>query len=245
MFVLHERTSIKMIKPTKTNARIAGFLYLILIIFGVFSLLYVPSQLINWDSPTETLKNIQANELLFKLGILGDIIMYTVFLFLSFALYRLLKHINNNMAMIMVILVVISVSISYSNLIGKFDALDLFTNAYALNSTDITDQSEHLISLLSSHSNGISMLQIFWGLWLFPFGYLVFKSKFLPKFFGVLLMLGCFGYLTDFIGYFLFPESYGSTIIPTLATIPHALGEIGICLWLSIVGANKKILDTL
>lgn len=226
-------------KSIRKNARIAGLLYLTLILSGIFSLLYVPSELIIWDSALETQNNILANETLFKVGILGDIAMYMAFMFLSLALYRLLKQVNSSIAITMVILVLVSVTMSFTNLIPKFDVVSLIDGSESLSSTQLAKQSEQIIALLKSHSNGISLIQIFWGLWLFPLGYLVHKSGFLSKFFGVLLMVGCFGYLTDFIGYFIFPESYGETILPTLAMIPHAVGEIGFCFWLLIVGIKK------
>ena len=224
----------------KTNGRIAGIFYLVLIVSGIFSLLYVPSKLLVGYSSIETQKNILENLFLFKFGILGDIVMYLTFMFLSLILYKLLRQVHKTMAIAMVVLVLISVCISFANLIPKFDIISLLGESTSLNSPEYSRQSEQLLSLLASHNNGISMIQIFWGLWLFPLGYLVFKSNFLPKFFGVLLMIGCFGYLTDFIGYFLFPEVYGNTVIPTLATIPHAVGEIGFCIWLLIVGAKRK-----
>lgn len=90
--------------------------------------------------------------------------------------------------------------------------------------------------LLKSYNNGIGIVQIFWGLWLFPFGYLVFKSNFLPKFLGILLMIGCFGYLLKFFGHSLFPN-FG---IPSFVTLPGSIGEIGICLWLLIMGAKEN-----
>lgn len=223
----------------KKTARFAGFLYFLMIICGIFSLVYFPSKFYVLESAVETHSNITSNEFLFKVSILSDLCMSTIFIFLSLSLYKLLKQANNNIAIIMVILVLISVSISYVNLIPKLDIISLINNTTETKSIDINGQSEKLLTILKSHYNGFTIIQIFWGLWLLPFGYLVLKSGFIPKVFGVLLILGCFGYLTDFFGYFLFPKDYGKTIIPTIASLPHALGEIGICLWLLIMGTNK------
>jgi hypothetical protein len=68
----------------------------------------------------------------------------------------------------------------------------------------------------------------------------VYKSEIIPKIMGVFLMIACFGYLIDFLGYFLFPEDFGETIIPTIVSISQALGEMGICLWLLIMGVKEK-----
>jgi len=72
-----------------------------------------------------------------------------------------------------------------------------------------------------------------------PFGYLVFKSDMLPKLLGVLLMLGCFGYLIEVFGRILVP-AYPQSMLADYATSPAALGEIGTCLWLLIFGAQVK-----
>ena len=97
----------------------------------------------------------------------------------------------------------------------------------------------HLWFIGCLHRNGNLVASIFWGLWLFPFGYLVFKSGFLPKVLGILLMVGCIGYIIDFMGNFFF-SNYSKTGISTLMTIPGSLGEIGICLWLLIIGIKVK-----
>ncbi|SEL48436.1 protein of unknown function [Aquimarina amphilecti] len=222
----------------KKDARVSGLLYILMIICGMFSLVYIPSKLYALDNALETHNNITTNELLFKIGILSDLCMITIFIFLSLSLYKLLKQVNNKAAIIMVVLVLVSVAFSYINLIPKLDIISLINNKVGINTTDI--QAEKLLILLRSHYNGFSIVQIFWGLWLLPFGYLVLKSGFIPKIFGILLIVGCFGYLTDFLGYFLYPDSYGKTIIPTIASLPHALGEIGIGLWLLIIGVKKK-----
>lgn len=203
--------------------------------------MYVPSKLIVWDNAAETYTTIVANELLFKIGILSDLVLYTTFIFLSLALYVLLRKTNEGIAKIMVILVLISVPISYVNLISKLDVLSLINDTEILKHIDLNVQYSQVMALLTSHNNGIILVEIFWGLWLFPFGYLVFKSGIIPKIMGVFLMIACFGYLADFLGYFLFPEDFGETMIPTIASITQALGEIGICLWLLIIGAKEKV----
>ncbi len=92
---------------------------------------------------------------------------------------------------------------------------------------------------LNQYDNGILITTVFWGLWLLPFGYLVYKSGFFPKILGILLMLGCFGYLINYFGNTL-SNNYGTIgISPYLGLLP-AIGEIGTCLWLLFVGAKEK-----
>ena len=138
------------------------------------------------------------------------------------------------MALVMVILVLVSIPLSFANMVPKFQILDLINKQEYANSPDLADQ---VMFHLEAYNHGIVLSQIFWGLWLFPFGYLVYYSGFLPRFLGIMLMLGCFGYLITFFGGFLF-SGYGDTLVASLVGIPSTIGEIGICLWLVIFGAN-------
>lgn len=221
----------------QNQARLAGLLYLIIVVTGIINLMYVPSQLIVWDDASATFANIVASETLFRLGILAAIICYTTFLFLPIVLYRLLHTVSKNSAIWMVVLALFSVPFSFSNILNKVNVLTLIDKPdYLAVYTQETLEAEVMLHL-DFYYNGIQMLTIFWGLWLLPFGYLVFKSGFLPKILGILLMLGCFGYLINFVGSFLI-EDYGSLGIRRIISLPASIGEIGICLWMLIFGAK-------
>lgn len=223
----------------KKTARIAGLIYLVVVLNGIFSLGYVPSKLIIRDDASATFHNIVNNEFLFRAGIVSGLICYTFFLFLPLALYKLLKLVNEIAAKLMVILAVVSVPISFINLQNKFVVLSLISGAEYLKVFDNAQLQAQVLIHLDSYSYGILIVQIFWGLWLFPFGYLVFKSGFLPKILGILLMLGCFSYLISFFGESLIPN-YNDSGISSFIMLPASLGEIGICLWLLIMGAKDK-----
>lgn len=226
----------KMTNRNKT-ARIAGLLYLILVISGITNLMYIPSKLIVWESAAETLENIMNSEMLFRLGIVSGIITFLTFLLLPLVLYRLLFEVNKMYAALMVIFAVISVPISFVNMLNKFSVLTLIGKANYLKDLDVSEIQLQVMFYLDSYNNGIEISQIFWGLWLFPFGYLVYKSGFLPKVLGILLMAGCFGYLITFFGGFLSPN-FHKTAVSTIVGLPASIGEIGICLWLLIMGTN-------
>jgi len=220
------------------TARLAGLVYLILVISGIINLVYIPSKFIVWESATETLQNIMNSELLFRLGIVSGIITFLTFLILPLVLYKLLSGVNKTYAALMVIFAVISVPISFVNILNKFSILTLISKANYLKDIDLSEIPLQVMLYLDSYSNGVEISQIFWGLWLFPFGYLVYKSGFLPKILGLFLMLGCFGYLIEFFAQFLIP-TYNNSIVQTIVGIPSPIGEIGICLWLLIMGTNK------
>ena len=225
--------------PKKT-ARIAGALYLVVVLTGLFALLYIPSTLIVWTDATATFNNIKTSETLFRLGIYAGILCYTAFLFLPLVLYKLFNHINKTHAIAMVALALTSVPISLFNLTHKFAVLTLINKPDFFSAVDLPKQ---VLLQLEYYNNGIDVAAVFWGLWLFPFGYLVFKSGMLPKILGILLMAGCFGYIINITGGLLFP-GYNELGISGFISLPSGLGEIGTCLWLLIAGVKTKSSDT-
>jgi len=216
----------------KRIARIAGLLYLIVLITGIFSLVYVPSQISNGSGALTEVSNIHASISLFRLGVLSELTQYTAMLFLMYPLYKLLRPVNKHVAMLMVML-----AIAFSAVGHKLDVLSLLTGN-KLHHALTTDQSNVQAMLaLAGYHNELLLSEIFWGLWLFPFGYLVFKSGFLPKILGILLMVGCFSYLADFF------STVMGIAMPSYFMLPAAISEIGTCLWLLIMGQKTKAHD--
>jgi len=225
----------------KKTARIAGFLYLIVVLTGIFSLAYVPKTLINWSDSALTFNKLVESEMLFRAGIYSSVICYIAFLLLPIVLYQLLKPVNQFYANLMVVLALVSVPISFINLQNKFTILSLIGKAEYLKIYSLEQLQSKMMFYLHQYNNGISLVSVFWGLWLLPFGYLIYKSKFLPKFLGILLMFGCFGYLINFTGNLLF-KNYAEMGISKFVSLPASIGEIGTCLWLLIKGAKNKVI---
>ncbi len=226
-----------------TRARVAGFLYVMANLPAPFALLYIPSQLIVRGDATATANNIMASESLFRLGIVLNLFTLTGNIFLVLALYQLLKVVNKNMALLMMMFVLAAVPIGMINELTQFAVLQLLSGAEYLKAFTV-DQLQALVPLfLNLHQQGLNIAQIFWGLWLFPMGYLVFKSGFLPRILGVLLIIGCFGYLIDSFAAFLLPSFKFDIIFFT------SWGELLLPLWLLIKGVNvgqweKRALET-
>lgn len=220
-------------------ARIAGLLYLGVVLTGLFSLMYVPSKLIDYENALLTFQNIENSEFLFRLGIVGGLLCYLFFLFLPLALYKLLQQVNENMAKLMVLLAIISVPMYFINVQNEFTALSLIKNPNYLQGLSVEELHSQVLFYINQYDDGMRLIHVFSGLWLFPLGYLVFKSNFLPKLLGVLLMLGCFGYLVNFLGRILI-LNYSELGISSYLSLPASVGEIGTCLWLLIVGIKTK-----
>ena len=213
------------------SARIAGWLYLLLMPLGVLGIMYVPATLFVSGDVASTINNIVANEMLFRMSIVSAFLVQLVSIFVVLFLYKLLKPVNQSHALLMALFLLLAVPITFIN--------ELFHVAVlvVLNSTE---PSHSLVSLfLELHEHGIFVSQIFWGLWLFPMGYLVFRSGFLPKFLGILLMIGCMGYLIDSVTHFLLPD-FGMTFSEFTF-----VGELLLPLWLVIKGVDVKKWGTL
>ena len=216
--------------PNRT-ARIAGVLYVIPWFLSIFAFMLRQNLIVSGDDAA-TAENIMASESLFRLSIVSDLIVQVVFIVLVLFLYRLLKPVNRNVAVLMVILFLVSVPIAMLNELNHAAVLLLLSSADSL-TMFTANQLQTLVPLfLDLHEIGIMIAYIFWGLWLFPLGYLVFKSGFLPRILGILLMISCFGYLVDFFAFFLFPDAGVAINMYT------SWAELLLCLWLLIKGVD-------
>jgi hypothetical protein len=185
-----------------------------------------------------TFNNIVASESLFRLGIVAGVVSHVAFLILPLLLYKLLNMVNQKVAGLMVALAIVAVPIDITAIANQLDVLTLLHDVTSQRAFNADQIHARVLASLAAYNNRLLIAQIFWGLWLLPFGYLVFKSGFLPKFLGIFLMLGCFSYLINFFVDTLFPQ-YN---VPGFVMLPASIGEIGIALWLAILGARKSTL---
>ena len=225
------------LRSTETSplvyARIAGVLYLFIAVSGFFNMMFGPSSLIVLGDVATTVNNIMASESLFRLGIVNDLIAQTVGILLVLALYKLLKPVNKNQALLMVIFALVGIPIVMLNLLNQFAAQLLLSGANYL-TVFAADQLQALVMLfLNLDEHGFFIAHIFWGLWLFPMGYLVYKSGYIPRILGILLIIAGFGYLIDFVTFFFVP-SFGPIKMFTF------IGEVLFPLWLLIKGVNVE-----
>jgi len=219
----------------KKTARLAGLLYLILVITGVYGIMYIPSQIIVMGDTVATAKNILSNEVLFRTGILNDIISNTIFLFLVLVLYRLFKHVNENQAKLMFALVMVQIPVAF--IMEAFNITSLMIlKGEILKTFELSQRQDLAMLFLKINDYGTLPLEMFWGLWLLPFGLLVYKSGFIPRIFGILLGIAGIAYMIDSTIALLFPSYSVFVNKPTLLLV--AIGEISITLWLLIKGVK-------
>ena len=220
------------------TARLAGLLYLITVTTGIFGLSYVPSQISVQGDPSATIANIVAMQPLYSLGIAAALVCYTVFLVVPLLLYQLLSPLSQGAAVLMVAFAVVNVPIALLSIVKKLDVLSLINREGRAPMISSHQLQLQVMSLLHNYDNGMLISEIFAGLWLIPFGYLLFKSKFIPRVLGLVLITGGLGYLLTVFGQILVP-GYDQLLIANFDTLPAGVGEIGICLWLLIVGVSE------
>ena len=215
----------------------AGFLYLMYMVTTIAADVLGRSPLIIYGDAATTAQNIMASEWQFRIGIVGDLVSAVFFLLAAWALYALLKSVNKDLALLFLLLNLGGVAVYSINLLNQFAAVLLLSGADYLKVFQ-TDQLQALaMFFLNLHHNGYWISQIFFGAWLFPLGYLVFKSDFLPRILGIVMMVHFVGWLMTFLQFFLFP-SFG---VITYLTYPLGLiSELGLTLWLLIMGVKEQ-----
>jgi hypothetical protein len=196
---------------------------------------YVPGKLIVNGNTALTVSNIAAHELLFRFGIVGQMIGEAGFIFVALALYRLLERVNRRQAALMVLLIVVSVPISIFNEVNSLAALALVRGADFLSIVDKPQRDTFAMLFLHLHGRGLVLAELFWGLWLFPLALLVYKSRFLPRFLGIWLALAGAAWVLLSLTSILLPP-YASKVY--VYTQPAVIGEIVFMFWLLIRGAK-------
>ena len=226
---------------TRNPGRVAGFLYLLLVLFAPFRLIYIPTKLFVRGNATVTANNIGAHELLFRLGIVSDLFCAVILIFLTLAFYRLFKGVDQNLAVLVVIIGgVMPALISFVGVVSDAAALMLVRGADFLSAFEKPqrDALAMLFLRLRDHQNTVA--EILWGLWLFPLAILTYRSRFLPRFLGVWLTINGFAYvILSFTGELL-PQYQNKVFI---LSQPALFGEVAFMLWLVIKGAKPPALD--
>jgi hypothetical protein len=198
--------------------------------------MYVPLKLIVKGDAAATADSIRASEGLFRVGIACELTSAIISVFVVLALYHLFKGINQKHALVMAVLLMISLPISFAAAVSNFAALYLVSGVDYLAMFDQSQQNGLAYLFVRLHSASILIASIFWGLWLFPFGWLVIRSGFIPRFLGVFLWIAGSGYVIDAMMSILLPQF--TVLSPALMAMIFL--EVPIIFWLLIWGAREK-----
>lgn len=197
-------------------------------------LIYV-SNLIVPGNAAATANNILASEMLFRASIVSELVGAIIFIFMVRALYRLLHEVDNTQASLMVTLVLISVPITSLNVLTELAALTLLHGANPPAAFNQAQGGALAMLFLGLHGDGVNLANIFWGLWLFPFGILVMRSGFLPRILGILLIIDGFSLVAVSLTALLLPAYLD--VVSRIAILPE-LGELWTMAWLLIKGVR-------
>lgn len=219
----------------RNPGRVVGLWYLSLVVFGPLTLLYIPNKLFVHGDAAATAANIATHQLLFKVGMLADVVGSMLLIFLVLAFYRLFKDVDQYWATFLVITGgVMPAVLMLVNFVNEAGALTVAQAPAFLHVFDQAQRDALVMLFVRLHDHQITAAEILWGAWLFPMGILTYKSGFLPRFIGVWLIINGFAYVVLCFSRVLAPESADKLF---MYLQPALFGELAIMLWLLIKGA--------
>lgn len=220
------------------QARTAGLLYLLLALSAPLGLVYVPARIVVEGNAAATADHLRMMPWLLNLGIASELLHQIIQIFLLLVLYRLFKPVSETLARQLVILgALVSVPIVFVNVLNEIAALVLVSGADFLSPFSGPQRDALAYLFLRLHGRGITVASVFWGLWLFPFGLLVIRSRFIPRILGGLLLIAGAAYLFGSFTTLCLP-AYGP-VVDKVAT-PLVMGELPIVPWLLIWGVRIR-----
>jgi hypothetical protein len=224
--------------PSRITARRAGALYLLSAIAAGVPLLYVPGAFVVDGNRAATAHNVLGSEKIVRMCMAGELLGAILFLFAVRALYRLFYRVNQRRAFLMFMFVLISIPITFLNVLNELAALTLLHGPEYLDVFNLPQRQALALFFLNLHTQGSQLDTIFWGLWLFPFGALVLRSRAIPRLLGFWLIAnGAALIAVGIVGLF-FPR-YGN--LATRLAIAPELGELWIMAWLLIKGVRVPL----
>jgi hypothetical protein len=226
---------------TTAKARLAGALYVVMSIPAWYSLMYVPSVIVVRGDADATARNIATYQFIYRLGILGELVSQIGFVFLVLVLYDLFKDVDRKYARLMVTLVAISVAFEFANCLNLVAPLILLGGGGSLAAFTTSQLDALALVFLRLRNSGLGIISLIWGLWLLPFGLLVYKSGFFPKALGVMLVISCIAYITDGVAITMSRTPMHAVSTASLAI--GGLGELSIVAWMLFFGTKTPALE--
>jgi hypothetical protein len=225
-----------MMTSPKRLARIAGVLYLLNGITSGFAFAYVLGKVFVPGDAAKTAANVAANPGLVRAGVVAELFQATEWVFLAMTLYLLLRHVHQSAARLMVVLVAVGAAIVCLNDVFQFESARVATDGSFVSAFGAAGAGALVLLLLEIHHYGFLVAQIFFGLWLMPLGYLAYKSGMFPRALGIALVVGGAGYLVGLLAVFLVPDV--GEKINVFVTIPSAIAEVSMVLYLLVIGVK-------
>ena len=220
----------------RTSARIAGALYLVVIVAGGFAEIGVRSRLVVNGNAVATAQNILAHEQLFRWGFAADVMGVLCVVPLILLLFEIFKVIDRRMALLALFFSLIGTAIQATALLGHFAPLVLLKRGQTLGLGLELLQAQTYMAL-QLHGIGYAIALSFFGGTMLSRGLLILHARFVPRFIGLLLAIEGVCYLVNSLANFVAPE-IASTVLAVLMV--SGLAEVVLCLWLLVMGVNEQ-----
>lgn len=218
------------------TARLVGLLYLIWILTGLYAMFYVPSQINTQGDAVTTAQNVLSHEFLFRTSVVNDLISSTIWVFMVLVLYGMFKKVDERQAKLLVALVIVQIPAGLFMEAFNITSLMIFKGEI-LKTFELTQRQDLAMLFLRISDYGVLTLEAFWGLWLIPLAILVYRSRYIPRFLGVWLLITGFFYLSLSFTSIMLPQ-YKDMVLNSVVALPAELGEVAFMLWLLIKGAK-------
>ena len=223
----------------KTTARLAGLFFLLQAATTAFSLGYVRASLIVSGNAAATANNIMANESLFRLAIVSSLFTQIFLLLFGLAVFRIFRTVNKTWATVFLTSILMTVVIAVVNTLNNTAALVVLSKADYLSVFGQEQINAIAMIFLRLNNSGQGLVELFWTPYLFAFGLLIIKSKYIPKILGILLIISAVGFPVNTFTKILVPQFY-PTIFFQIAQFSVAVGVIPITFWLLIKGVKEQ-----
>ncbi len=224
--------------PSRAFGRLTGLLYLIAMI-GI-GLVYGYSQTLSGPDAAISVNHSARNEI--RLFVASGALALVCYLLAALAFYRLFRSTSRAVAVVLVLFVATSVPLSMAALANMLDLASLSGEVTGLAPSLNSEQLQQAAArTLATYNSLILMSALFWGLWLVPLGYLVYRSRVAPRALGLCLIFGSLFYFVSFAGSIFAPgfeETEAGQVVSIATFLPAAVGELGTVAWLIIFGGR-------
>ena len=219
-------------------AKIAGVIWLIVAMLAPFAEFFVRQGLIVPGNVAATAENIVASQSLFRAGFATDLVVFVIEVALAAVLYVLFRPVSRTLALVMAFARLAMVTILGLNLLNMFTALQLLTSPEYATAFEKGQLQALAFVFLNAQHYGYALGMVFFGLHLGVLGFLVYRSRFLPRILGILMVVSALGYLADSFTKFLLPQS--ADTLAMVVVVTALIGELPLTLWLLVKGVNVE-----
>jgi hypothetical protein len=229
------RTTLQPDDSVRRLARLAGALYVTVGVLMVFGLYHAPFVRPDISVVAQTIANL--SDRAFSIAVVNDVLAAALAVPLALVLHELLKRVDRLYAALMSLWLMVAVPISFVVALNYVAVRILLTAPVAAGALTASERHELAMLFVRLHRQGVFSEEIFWGLWLLPFGVLVFRSRFLPRALGVTLVIAGVAYVAHSIVSLLWPGE-SNLLYERITMVARGAGEFPIMLWLLIRGAR-------